>query len=146
MRIGLSGGAATVDEMISQARDAEADGFSALWYAGAVGGDPLVPIALAGRATTRIELGTAVLQTFPCHPLLQANRAASVTKGMGRPGFTLGLGPSHEPTIRGAYGLAYDRPGADTEDASDEPARSEEKSPLCGRYRFAHDLQHRHAP
>ena len=116
MRIGLTGGAATVDKMIEQARQAEADGFAALWYASAVGGDPLVPIALAGRATTRIELGTAVLQTYPCHPLLQANRAASVTKAMGRPGFTLGIGPSHEPTIQGTYGLSYDHPGADTEE------------------------------
>ena len=52
MRIGLSGGAATVDKMIDQAVRAEADGFSSLWYASAVGGDPLVAMALAGRATT----------------------------------------------------------------------------------------------
>ena len=49
MRIGLSGGAATVDGMIDQAVKAEADGFSTLWYASAVGGDPLVAMALAGR-------------------------------------------------------------------------------------------------
>ena len=74
MRIGLTGGAATVDKMIEQAQRAEADGFTSLWYASTVAGDPLVAIALAGRATARIELGTAVLQTYPCHPLLQANR------------------------------------------------------------------------
>src|SRR5437588_193169 len=33
MRIGLSGGAATVDRLIEQAMEAEADGFSSLWYA-----------------------------------------------------------------------------------------------------------------
>lgn len=116
MRIGLTGGAATVDRMVEQAQAAEADGFTSLWYASVVGGDPLVPIAIAGRATTRIELGTAVLQTYPCHPLLQANRAASVSAGMGRPGFTLGVGPSHEPLIRGVYGLDYDHPGRNTEE------------------------------
>lgn len=116
MRIGLTGGAATVDKMVEQAIQAEADGFSALWYASAVGGDPLAPIAVVGRSTSRIELGTAVLQTYPCHPLFQANRAASVTKAMGRAGFTLGIGPSHDSVVRGAYGLDYDHPGADTEE------------------------------
>jgi alkanesulfonate monooxygenase SsuD/methylene tetrahydromethanopterin reductase-like flavin-dependent oxidoreductase (luciferase family) len=42
---------------------AESDGFTSLWYASAVTGDPLVAMALAGRETTTIELGTAVLQT-----------------------------------------------------------------------------------
>ena len=121
MRIGLTGGAATVDKMIEQARQAEAEGFASLWYASAVAGDPLVSIALVGRETSRIELGTAVLQTYPCHPLLQANRAASVTKAMGRPGFTLGVGPSHEPVVRGVYGLSYDRPGASTEGSRARP-------------------------
>ncbi len=111
MRIGLTGGGASTDRIIAQARQAEADGFSALWYASAVCGDPLVAIALAGRETTRIELGTAVLQTYPCHPLLQANRVASVVDAMGRPGFTLGIGPSHEPLIRDVYGLSYAHPG-----------------------------------
>jgi F420-dependent oxidoreductase-like protein len=73
-------------------------------------------MAIAGRATQRIELGTAVLQTYPCHPLLQANRAASVVAGMGRPGFTLGIGPSHEPIVRDVLGLSYDHPGRSTEE------------------------------
>src|SRR6187549_2998319 len=116
MRIGLTGGAATADKMIEQAQQAEADGFTSLWYASLVTGDPLVAMALAGRATSRIELGTAVLQTYPCHPLLQANRVASVVDAMGRPGFTLGIGPSHEPLVRGVFGLSYDRPGQNTEE------------------------------
>ena len=78
MKIGLSGGAATVDKLIDQAVRAEAEGFTALWYASAIAGDPLVAMALAGRATTSIELGTSVLQTYTSHPVLQANRAISV--------------------------------------------------------------------
>lgn len=116
MRIGLTGGASSVEKMIAQAQRAEADGFSSLWYASVVGGDPLVAMAIAGRETTAIELGTAVLQTYPCHPLLQANRVASAVAAMGRPGFTLGIGPSHEPLIRGVYGLSYDHPGRSTEE------------------------------
>src|SRR4051812_49064114 len=116
MRIGLTGGGQTVDKVVHQAKRAEADGFTSLWYASVVTGDPLVAIALAGRETARIELGTAILQTYPCHPLLQANRAASVVDAMGRSGFTLGIGPSHEPLIRGVFGLSYDHPGRSTEE------------------------------
>jgi F420-dependent oxidoreductase-like protein len=116
MRIGLTGGGSTPEKIIDQAQRAEADGFHALWYASIVQGDPLVAMALAGRATSRIELGTAVLQTYPCHPLLQAQRAASVAAAMGRPGFTLGVGPSHASNVSGMYGLSYDHPGRNTEE------------------------------
>jgi F420-dependent oxidoreductase-like protein len=116
MRIGLTGGGTSVDKVIQQARQAESDGFTSLWYASVVTGDPLVAIAFAGRETSKIELGTAVLQTYPCHPLLQANRVASVVDAMRRPGFTLGIGPSHEPLIRGVFGLSYDHPGRSTEE------------------------------
>ena len=115
MRIGLPGGGATVERMIEQAVEAEEDGFSTLWYASAVGGDPLVAMALAGRATSTLELGTSVLQTYPCHPMLQANRAAAVVSAMGR-GITLGIGPSHRPVIEGAYAMSYARPGLHTEE------------------------------
>jgi F420-dependent oxidoreductase-like protein len=116
MRIGLNGGASSIERFIEQAQTAEADGFSSLWYASVVTGDPLVAMAIAGRQTERIELGTAVLQTYPCHPLLQANRAASVVDAMGRPGLTLGIGPSHRPLVEGVYGYAYDHPGRSTEE------------------------------
>src|SRR4051812_26784831 len=116
MRIGLTGGAAGTDKMVEQAKRAEADGFHALWYPGAVGGDPLVAMAIAGRATERIELGTSVVQTYPCHPLLMANRAAAVADAMGRAGFVLGVGPSHRPVVVGAYGMDYDHVGRHTEE------------------------------
>src|SRR4051794_10754940 len=116
MRIGLTGGGASADRIVQQAVDAEADGFSSLWYPSAVLGDPLVAMALAGRATTSIELGTSVLQTYTCHPVLQANRAASTAAAMGRAGLTLGVGPSHKPVIEDAYGLSYDGVGAHTEE------------------------------
>ena len=116
MRIGLTGGGSSVDKIVNQAQQAEADGFTSLWYASVVQGDPLVAMAIAGRATQRLELGTAVLQTYPCHPILQANRAASVAAAMGRPGFTLGIGPSHEALVRNVYGLSYDTPGRNTEE------------------------------
>lgn len=116
MKIGLNGAASSVERIIEQAVQAEADGFSTLWYPSAVLGDPLVAIAIAGRATSTIELGTAVLQTYTSHPALMANRAVSVASAMGRPGFVLGVGPSHEPVIQGSYGIPFDHAGRHTEE------------------------------
>ena len=60
-----------------------------------------------------------------------ADRAASVVAAMGRPGFTLGVGPSHQPVIEGAYGLSYDHPGRHTEEyvrVAHRPAGGEARS------------------
>jgi F420-dependent oxidoreductase-like protein len=117
MRIGLPGLGASVDSIIQQAEQAEADGFTSLWYASAVMGDPLVAMALAGRTTSTIELGTAILQTYACHPTLMATRAAAVVSAVGASGrFTLGVGPSHQPVIEGMLGLSYDTPGRHTDE------------------------------
>jgi F420-dependent oxidoreductase-like protein len=115
VRIGISGGAATVDRVIEQVQQAEADGFSTVWFPGATMGDPLAAMAAAGRASSTIELGTSILQTFPCHPTLMANRAAAAAVAMGRDGFTLGIGPSHEPAVTG-LGYSYERVGLHTEE------------------------------
>ena len=40
-----------------------------------------------------------------CKPTVRRLDAAA----MGRPGLTLGVGPSHQPVIEGAYGLSYDQ-------------------------------------
>src|SRR5579863_9363506 len=69
MRIGLTGGGTTADRIVGQATRAEADGFTSMWYPSSAGaGDPLAVMALAGRATSAIELGTAVLVSYTCHP------------------------------------------------------------------------------
>jgi alkanesulfonate monooxygenase SsuD/methylene tetrahydromethanopterin reductase-like flavin-dependent oxidoreductase (luciferase family) len=109
----LSAGAPTAERAIQQAEEAEAAGFASLWYPGAVSGDPLIQMALAGRATTRLELGTAVLQTYPCHPTLQAARIKSLQAALGRD-VTLGIGPSHRMVVE-HLGLSYDHVGQDTE-------------------------------
>jgi F420-dependent oxidoreductase-like protein len=118
MRIGLTGGGTTADRIVGQARRAEDDGFTSMWYPGAAGGgDPLPVITLAGRATSDIELGTAVLQTYTCHPVLQASRAGAVASAIGSPGrFTLGVGPSHQGAVEDRLGLSYAAPGQHTDE------------------------------
>jgi F420-dependent oxidoreductase-like protein len=116
MRIGLGAGAPTIERIVEQAQQAEAAGFTSLWFPSAVLGDPLAAIALAGRATSSIELGTAVLVTYAAHPVLTAARAASTAAVMGRPGLVLGMGPSHDMAIEGMYGLSYEHVGRHTEE------------------------------
>jgi alkanesulfonate monooxygenase SsuD/methylene tetrahydromethanopterin reductase-like flavin-dependent oxidoreductase (luciferase family) len=115
MRIGLSGGGNTAERAIEQAIEAESAGFTSLWYAGAMGGgDPLIQMALAGRATTSIELGTSVLQTYTCHPALQASRIKAVASAIGRP-VTLGIGPSHQMVVE-RLGFSYTGVGRHVEE------------------------------
>lgn len=117
MKIGLPGGGSTPDHIIRQAQRAEEDGFSSLWYASGAGADPMIAMALAGRATTRIELGTAIMQTYTCHPVLQASRSIAAGAAIGAPNrFTLGVGPSHEVVVEGMLGLSYEHPGRHTEE------------------------------
>ena len=117
MRIGLPGTGSTVDKLVAQAQRAENDGFSSLWYASATAGDPLVAMAIVGRATTKIELGTSVLQTYTTHPVLMATRARAVADAIGaKDRFVLGVGPSHQPVIEGMFGLPYDHAGRHTEE------------------------------
>src|SRR5262249_44415455 len=112
---GLSGGGTTIERIVHQAVEAESDGFSALWYAGAAAADPLLPIAFAGRATATIELGTSVVQTYPTHPVVLAQRALGVAAAIGRPAPTLGVGPSHAMVVEDVYGYSYAHAGRHTE-------------------------------
>ena len=75
MRIGLVALGSRPDQVIAQVQRAEADGFATVWFTGAIPGDPFVAMTLAARATSSIEVGTAVQQTYAAHPLLQAARA-----------------------------------------------------------------------
>ncbi len=116
MRIGLAATGTTLDRVIAQAQRAEADGFCGLWFTSAAVGDPHIAMVLAANATSRIEVGTAILQTYPCHPVLQAGQAIAVASAVGSARFTLGLGPSHRPVVEGMLGLSYETPGRHTEE------------------------------
>jgi F420-dependent oxidoreductase-like protein len=64
---------------------------------------------MAGPRTSRIELGTSVVPTYPRHPYVMAQQAMTVQAAThGR--FTLGIGLSHAPVIEGMWGMSYDKP------------------------------------
>ena len=113
MRIGLFVGALElmrdVAERLERISEAEEDGFDSYWLPQHFGADMLTVIAMAGMQTSRIELGTAVVPTYPRHPVALAQQAltAQVATG-GR--LTLGIGVSHRSTIEDWLGLSYARP------------------------------------
>ena len=81
MRIGLfisdvSGAQTDVGELLANARSAEALGFTTGWVPHIPWSlDGLTALALAGQVTSRIELGTAVMPTYPRHPMMLAAQA-----------------------------------------------------------------------
>ncbi len=114
MRIGIglgeiAGQPAGVEDLIAQAQRAERDGFASGWFANIFGIDAIMAAALCGRVTSRIELGTAVVPTFPRHPLAMAQQALSAQAACeGR--FALGIGLSHRFVIESMLGLSFAKP------------------------------------
>jgi F420-dependent oxidoreductase-like protein len=112
MRIGILGAAVndgTIDQVIGEARGAEAGGFSSYWASQIFGHDALTALALAGREVPRIELGTSVVPTFPRHPIALAQQALTVNAACGGR-LCLGIGLSHQVVIEAMMGLSYDKP------------------------------------
>jgi F420-dependent oxidoreductase-like protein len=98
----------TLDGYIETARDLERRGFDTMWVPHVFGHDAITCAALIGSATERIELGTAVVPTYPRHPTAMAQQA--ITAGAACRGrFTLGIGLSHPPVIEMMMGLSYAR-------------------------------------
>src|SRR5439155_17956593 len=64
---------------------------------------------LCARDTSRIDLGTAVVPTFPRHPVVMAQQALSAAAA-ARGRFTLGIGLSHQIVIEGMLGLSFAKP------------------------------------
>jgi 5,10-methylenetetrahydromethanopterin reductase len=98
-----------LDEMVARFRAVEQHGFSSVWLPQSSGFDALTVLAVAGAQVRRVELGTAVVPTFPRHPVALAAQALTVNAATGGR-LVLGLGLSHRMSIEGTYGLSYDRP------------------------------------
>jgi F420-dependent oxidoreductase-like protein len=111
MRLGLTSGysGATLKIDIEFIRHAEALGFDSVWTAEAYGSDAVTPLAWIAAQTTRIRLGTAILQMPARTPAMTAMTAMSLdalTNGR----FILGLGPSGPQVVEGWHGVAYGKP------------------------------------
>jgi F420-dependent oxidoreductase-like protein len=116
MRIGVMIGpergryATKVDRMRADARWADEAGLASVWIPQIPDEfDALTAATLAGAATSRIEIGTAVVPVQPRHPIALAQQALSVQAVCGGR-LTLGLGVSHHWVIDEMLGLPYDQP------------------------------------
>lgn len=69
----------------------------------------MTALAVVGQNTSRIKLGTAVVPSYPRHPLVMAQQAAT-TNAAASGRFNLGIGLSHQPIIEGMFGMSYDKP------------------------------------
>ena len=116
MKIGLMAGATEatgtgISDIIEFSQQAEARGFDSIWLANIFGIDAVMACALAGAATQRIELGTAVTPSYPRHPLAMAQQALTANAACsGR--FAMGVGLSHKLVIEDMMGLSYARPAS----------------------------------
>jgi 5,10-methylenetetrahydromethanopterin reductase len=113
MRIGTSQDEPAGPEALSRLRDqlqrAADDGFASAWVSNIFGLDALTALAVAGSRVPGIELGTAVVPTYPRHPAVLAQQALTAATALGGR-LTLGIGLSHKIVIEDMYGYSFDRP------------------------------------
>lgn len=112
MRIGTMIGVeadGTLDDVVNLVKNVEAAGLDNVWLANIFGLDAISTMAIVGRETTTIGLGTAVTPTYPRHPTAIAQQALT-TAAASNNRFTLGIGLSHQVVIENMLGFSYDKP------------------------------------
>ncbi|MFF9204627.1 TIGR03564 family F420-dependent LLM class oxidoreductase [Streptomyces sp. NPDC014986] len=120
MRVGVMSGpergdaAHKADRMVDDARWAEEAGFDTVWVPQVpTDFDALTAVALMGQATSRVELGTAVVPVHAQHPVALARQAMSAHAAAGGR-LALGVGASHHWIVRDMLGIPYEKPAAYT--------------------------------
>ena len=115
MRIGLQvsadrGRYATkVEKLRADARWADEAGLDSVWTPQIPDEfDAMTAATVMGTATSRIEIGTAIVPIQPRHPIALAQQALS-TQAVCEGRFVLGLGVSHHWIVRDMLGLPYER-------------------------------------
>jgi alkanesulfonate monooxygenase SsuD/methylene tetrahydromethanopterin reductase-like flavin-dependent oxidoreductase (luciferase family) len=103
--------ASAAPQAVAQIIQAELAGVPAIWAtSGGIGGADLLPTwAAAAVKTERIVLGTAIVRTWPRHPVALAEEALAIEQlAPGR--FRLGIGPTGETQAVQTYGANYRKP------------------------------------
>lgn len=97
------------DEVVGQVAALSEAGIEVAWASQIFGYDSLTLLAVIGREVPGIGLGTAVVPTYPRHPVMLAGQALTVQAATGGR-LTLGIGLSHQMVIENVYGQSFDRP------------------------------------
>ncbi|CAO5171074.1 hypothetical protein FAIPA1_300018 [Frankia sp. AiPs1] len=110
MKIGLYlGNPPSPDTIVERVRAAADARLDSVFLSQLTGWDSLTLLALGAAAVPDMALGTAVVPTYPRHPVVLAGQALTVQAVTSRQ-LTLGVGPSHRVLIEGVFGYRYDRP------------------------------------
>jgi 5,10-methylenetetrahydromethanopterin reductase len=113
MRIGTfldePAGPQALDRLRDDLKRAVDDGFASAWLSNIFGLDALTALAVAGSQVPGIDLGTAVVPTYPRHPAVLAQQALTTATAVGGR-LLLGIGLSHKIVIEDMYGYSFDRP------------------------------------
>jgi F420-dependent oxidoreductase-like protein len=111
MRLGLSLGywGANPAQAVDIAKHAESLGFHSVWTAEAYGSDAVVPLTWVGAQTTKIGLGTGIMQMPGRSPAMTAMTAVTLDLLSGGR-VLLGLGLSGPQVAEGWHGQAYGKP------------------------------------
>ena len=95
---------------VAAVQRAEAVGFHSVWTAEAYGADALSPLAYLAALTSRIKLGTAVVQVAARTPAATAMHAMSIDALAGGGRTIIGLGVSGPQIVEGWYGRPWGSP------------------------------------
>jgi F420-dependent oxidoreductase-like protein len=111
MKLGLTAGysGASMSVNLDLILEAERLGFDSVWTAEAYGSDAVVPLAWIGARTSKIKLGTAIMQMPARTPAMTAMTAMTLDALSGGR-FILGLGPSGPQVVEGWHGVVYGKP------------------------------------
>jgi F420-dependent oxidoreductase-like protein len=111
MRVAISLRLASEDWEQASAYVVEAErlGVDCLWSAEAWGHDAVTPLAFMAARTSRIRLGTGIMQAGTRTPALVAMTAMSLA-AMSHGRFLLGFGVSGPQVIEGWHGIRFERP------------------------------------
>jgi len=111
LRLGLTAGYSGAAMQINRDLILEAErlGYWSVWSAEAYGSDAVSPLAYIAAFTTRIKLGTAIMQMPARTPAMTAMTAMTLD-AMSGGRFILGLGPSGPQVVEGWHGVAYGKP------------------------------------
>lgn len=114
MRIGILLNEPTGPDALRRITDdlaqAAEEGFDSAWLSHIFGIDALTALAVAGSQVPGIELGTAVVPTYPRHPAAMAQQARTAALAVGPGRLTLGIGLSHQVVIENMFGYGFERP------------------------------------
>src|SRR5205814_9763584 len=114
MRIGVPlqepSGPDPVSGLRVQVQRAADGGFASVWLSNIFGLDALTALAVAGNQVGGIELGTAVVPTYPRHPAALAQQALTAAAACGGGRLVLGIGGSHKLVIEDVYGYDVSQP------------------------------------